>query len=158
MQAMLARGADMPKSAAVAVRTPHSVTDYFQQPTGLPFLIWIGILTIFMVGLITAFCWIKRAMCYICTCQGCRNAAQVVDFIDCNDVPVHLTYDCKNLFASQKRPGETIYGNAVHSLRICKICLQKELKQKTSSRHQLPADEIDKMFISTSALKKLKQT
>ena len=71
---------------------------------------------------------------------------------------VRLTYDCKNLLASQRRPEETIYGKQIHTLRICNVCLQKELKLKSSSKHQLPADEVDEMFLSTTALKKLKQT
>ena len=37
MQAMLARGADTPKSAAMTARTTRNMTEYFQPPAGLAF-------------------------------------------------------------------------------------------------------------------------
>ena len=114
----------------------------------------IFVALMFTIGLIQSLRWTYQAL----TCLMCRKKIDETADLQDHDVPVHLSFDCQSLQGRRDLMPRLVsqYGGKIHCLRICKQCLQKEKKLSFSSRYHLPADERDKMFLSTTALKKLK--
>ena len=110
----------------------------------------------FTIGLIQSLRWTYQAL----TCLMCRKKTVETADLQDHDVCVHLSFDCQSLQGRRDLMPRLVsrYGGEIMRLRVCDRCLQKEKKLSFSSRYHLPADERTKLFLSTTALKKLKKS
>ena len=154
MQAILARGAE---ENAVAVKTSaalQSLTD--AKATTAADVYYYAVVLFALIGLIQTLCWSFKAMRYLfCSQRADMNAE--MSGLEIHEIPIHLRLDCGSLQARRDLPVlKTKWGGQIHSLRICGACLRRELASPTSSRHQMPADEKGRIYVSTTSLNKLK--
>ena len=144
MQAILARG-DSSDDAQ------QSSSDEFPS---LPLVILVTVM--FTIGLIQSLRWTYQAL----TCLMCRKKTVETADLQDHDVCVHLSFDCQSLQGRRDLMPRLVsrHGSEIIRLRVCDRCLQKEKKLSFSSRYHLPADERTKLFLSTTALAKLKKS